>query len=145
MKNMIRKPLLVLILLGWIVPASGAIQIINKITFKTTFPFTVGNTKFPAGSYVIRQADHDQDLFEIASADGKTSALFEIMTAELPKTPSRSEVVFKKYDDNYVLSEIYEVGSKIGAMTLKSHAERQQAKKSSAPTKESVATTKSDP
>jgi hypothetical protein len=145
MKEMIRRPLLMLILLGSIVPVSAGIQIINRVTFSTTFPFTVGNTKFPAGSYSIRPLDDDSEIMEISSADGKTSALFETITAELPRTPSKGEVVFKKYGDSYVLSEIYEAGSKTGAMTVKSHAERQHAKKSGAPTKESVSTTKAAP
>jgi hypothetical protein len=145
MKKVIRRPLLTLILLGAIVPVIAGVQIINRVTFSTTFPFTVGNTKFPAGSYSIKPLDDDSEIMEISSADGKTSALFETMATELPKTPSKGEVVFKKYGDNYVLSEIYEPGSKTGAMTIKSHAERQHAKKGSTPTKESVSTTKSAP
>jgi hypothetical protein len=145
MRGMIRRPLLTLILLGAIVPVTAGVQIINRVTFSTTFPFTAGNTKFPAGSYSIRPLDDDSEIMEISSADGKISALFETMTTELPRTPSKGEVIFKKYGDSYVLSEIYEPGSKTGAMTIKSHAERQHAKKSGAPTKESVSTTKSNP
>jgi hypothetical protein len=64
---------------------------------------------------------------------------------QVPKSPSKGEVVFKKYGENYVLSEIYEPGSKIGVMTIKTHAERQQAKKYGTPSKETVATTKATP
>jgi hypothetical protein len=145
MKKKIRRPLLTLILLSSIVPVIAGVQIINRITFSTTFPFTAGNTKFPAGSYSIRPLDDDSEIMEISSADGKISALFETMTAELPRTPSKGEVVFKKYGDSYVLSEIYEPGSKTGAMTIKSHAERQHAKKGATPTKETVPTTKANP
>jgi hypothetical protein len=145
MKKMIRRPLLTLILLGSIVPVAAGVQIISRITFSTTFPFTVGNTKFPAGSYSIRPLDDDSEIMEISSADGKTSALFETMSTELPRPPSKGEVVFKKYGDNYVLSEIYEPGSKTGAMAIKSHAERQHAKKGGTPSKESVSATKTVP
>jgi hypothetical protein len=145
MKEMIRRPLLTLILLGAIVPITAGVQITSRVTFSTTFPFTVGNTKFPPGSYSIKPLDDDSEIMEISSADGKTSALFETLAAELPKTPSKGEVVFKKYGDSYVLSEIYEPGSKTGAMTIKSHAERQHAKKSGTPSKESVSTTKTNP
>jgi hypothetical protein len=145
MREMIRRPLLTLILFGAIVPITAGVQIANRVTFSTTFPFTVGNTKFPPGSYSIRPLEDDSEMMEISSADGKTSAIFETMAADLPKPPSKGEVVFKKYGDNYVLSEIYEPGSKTGAMTIKTHAERQHAKKSGAPTKESVSTTKTNP
>jgi hypothetical protein len=141
MKNLICEPLFPLILLGAIVPVTVGVQISNRVTFKTTFPFTVGNTKFPAGSYSIEPMDDNREMMEITSADGKISAMFETTPTELPSTPSKGEVVFKRYGDNYVLSEIYEPGSKTGAISIKSHAERQHAKKSGAPTKESVKTT----
>lgn len=141
----IRKPVFTLVLLSAIVPITAGVQITSRITFNTTFPFTVGNTKFPPGSYSIRPTDDNSEIMEITSADGKTSALFETTAAEAAKMPSKGEVVFKKYGDNYVMSEIYEPGSKTGSMTIKSHAEQQHAKKNSAPTKESVSTTKSNP
>jgi len=144
-KEMTRKPLLMLILLGLIVPVTAGAQIANRIIFSTSFPFSVGNTKFPPGSYTIRPLEDDEEIMEITAADGKTSAMFETMMAEMPRTPSKGEIVFKKYGENYVLSEIYEAGSKIGVMTIKTHAERQQAKKYGTPSKESVATTKATP
>lgn len=144
-KEMIYQPLLTLMLLGLIVPVTAGVQITNRISFSTSFPFTVGNTKFPPGSYSIRPLDEDEEIMEITTADGKTSAMFETMMAQVPRTPSKGEVVFKKYGENYVLSEIYEPGSKIGVMTIKTHAERQQAKKYGTPSKESVATTKAAP
>jgi hypothetical protein len=145
MKEMIYQPLRTFILLGLILPVTAGVQITNRISFSTSFPFTVGNTKFPPGSYSIRPLDDDEEIMEITTADGKTSAMFEIMMAEMPKTPAKGEVVFKKYGENYVLSEIYEPGSKIGVMTVKTHAERQQAKKYGTPSKESVATMKANP
>ena len=145
MRKIFCRPILMLILLGAIVPISAGIQITNRVTFSTSFPFTVGNTKLPAGSYSIRPLDDESEVMEISSADGKMSALFETMTAELPKTPSKGEVIFKKYGDSYVLGEIYEPGSRVGALILKTHAERQYAKKNGTPTKESVPTTKANP
>jgi hypothetical protein len=144
-REMIYRPLLTFILLGLIVPVTAGVQITNRISFSTSFPFTVGNTKFPPGSYSIRPLDDDDEIMEITTADGKTSAMFETMMVQVPKSPSKGEVVFKKYGENYVLSEIYEPGSKIGVMTIKTHAERQQAKKYGTPSKETVATTKATP
>jgi hypothetical protein len=145
MKEMICKPVFTLVLLSAMVPIAAGVQITSRVTFSTTFPFTVGNTKFPPGSYSIKPMDDNSEIMEITSADGKTSALFETTAAEAAKMPSKGEVVFKKYGDNYVLSEIFEPGSKTGSMTIKSHAEQQHAKKNGTPTKESVGTTKSNP
>src|SRR5262245_19101481 len=145
MKNLVHNPLLILVLAGVIWPAAAIAQVTGRIIFSTTFPFTVGNTKFPAGSYSIKAMETEPGIMEISSADGKTSTLLETMTAELPKTQAKGEIVFKKFDDSYVLSEIYDAGARTGVMTIMTHAERQQAKKNSNPTRESVATTKANP
>ena len=140
MKTLVRNLLLVPVALAWMSSAIASPQITERITFSTKFPFTVGNTTFPAGTYSIKPTE-ESEVMEITSADGKNSALFETMMTELPNPASKGEVLFKKYGDSYVLSAIYEAGTKIGAMTLKVHAERQYAKKNSgAPAKESVAT-----
>jgi len=145
MKKLIHNPLLTLLMVGFMWPAGASAQITNRINFSTTFPFYVGNSKFPAGSYSIKPIENEPDVMEISSADAKVSAMFETMTTDLQKTPAKGEVVFKKYGDSYVLSEIYEAGVQTGALTIKTHAERQLAKKSGTPTRESVTTTKATP
>ncbi|MCI0662563.1 MAG: hypothetical protein L0220_15965 [Acidobacteria bacterium] len=145
MKNLTHHPLLILVMVGLIWPAGAIAQITNRINFSTTFPFTVGNTKLPAGSYTIRPIENEEGVMEISSADGKTTAFFETMATDLQKTPAKGEIVFKKYGDSYLLGEIYEAGVQTGAMTMKTHAERQLEKKSGTPTRESVTTTKATP
>src|SRR5262245_9809353 len=147
MKDLIRNPLLGLLFLGCIgLAVIGSsktnVQITSSISLQTKFPFTVGNTKLPAGDYSIKQMENDPEIMEISSEDGKTAVLFEILSAKDSATPLRSEVIFRKYGDDYVLSEIYESGNNIGAIVPKSHTERQYAKKSGVPSKESVVMTK---
>lgn len=143
MKKLVRNSLSMLILAVWIWPAAAGAQMAAGITFSTKFPFTAGNTKFPAGNYTIKPVDTAQEFMEITGTDGKAvSAFFETLTTDLPNTPAKNEIVFKKYGENYVLGEIHEAGSRTGRMSLKTHAENQHAKKSGPPTKETVATAK---
>ena len=95
-----------------------------------------------AGTYTVRPLENEADVFELTSSDGKNACLFETLTTDLSSIPGKSEVVFKKYGDNYVLSQIYEAGSKVGAMSVRTLAERQHSKKSGIPTREAVETTK---
>jgi hypothetical protein len=53
MNNLIRSIILNMLINGFF-PVTAAVQQINRVVFTTTFPFTVGNTKFPAGSYSIK-------------------------------------------------------------------------------------------
>lgn len=140
MRNTSRKSLLVLILMGWLLPSGMEAQIAGQAKFSTTFPFTAGNTKLPAGTYTIKRMLDEEEVLEISSADGKTSAMFETLLTELPRQADRGEIVFKKYGDSYVLSEIHNRGARYGAMAVKTHAERQLATKSSTSTKETVPT-----
>jgi len=142
MRTVIGKYVLALAVGIMLLPALAAAQVTDRITVTTKFPFTVGETKLPAGSYVIQPLDDESEVFELSSTDGKMSVLFETMGAELANIASKSEVVFKKYGDNYVLSQINQAGSKESVVSVASRSERRHAKSSGKPSKEAVATAK---
>ena len=106
---------------------NASAQITNAVEFKTSFPFTVGYATVPAGSYTIRPDDDNPAVFELTGAHG--SVLFETNSAQARETPSKSEVVFKRYGDRYVLKDIWVDGSKTGAETTTVEAERHAAKR----------------
>ena len=108
-----------------IYPTKAHAQIIGNLEVNVPFQFHVGNTKLPAGKYVIHMLD-DSDLkvMEISSADGSTSALFEVQQAEANSTPAKSELIFNKYGNRYFLTELFEEGSSSGSEVLKSRYEK---------------------
>ena len=117
-------------------------QVTDKMEFKTAFPFTVGNTKYPAGSFTVRPADEtDPNVLEITNGTITTLVMVE---PELPRPTQavKDEVVFKKYGNEYVLREIWDGADGTGARTEMSPAERHHSKKNGAPTKESVTASK---
>ena len=113
-----------LLLLGAVQNASA--QIIEPITFTTSFPFTVGDATVPAGRYTVRQDDDNPTIFELTGAH--TTVLFQTRDAAARETPAKSEVVFKRYGDGYVLKSIWLEGLTSGAETLASEGERHVTK-----------------
>ena len=89
MKSLLRS----IIIAGALLAVAGAqrasAQIDTSIEFTTSFPFTVGNTTVPAGSYSITPDDQEPQVLELRG--GRTSVLFVTESAqpkELPSKPS---------------------------------------------------------
>jgi len=101
---------------------NASAQITGPVEFTTAFPFTVGNATVPAGSYTIRPDDTDPQILELTGAHG--SVFFQTDYAEAPQTPSKTEVVFKRYGNQYLLKNIWVVGSTSGAETTAVEGER---------------------
>src|SRR5580692_2058843 len=79
-------------------------QIIGQIVADIPFPFHAGAAKFPAGKYKIRVDDgSDLKTMEIQSADGKSSALFEVRSAQAQNNPQSTELIFNHYGNRYFL------------------------------------------
>ncbi len=104
-------------------------QIVDPVEFTTSFPFTVGNTTVPAGSYTIRPDDDNAVVLQLQGPHG--SVLFQVENTPGRETPSKTEVVFKRYGDGYVLKSIWLAGSNEGAETLTVEGERHMAKRHS--------------
>src|SRR5882762_10548766 len=95
---------------------NASAQIIDPIEFTTSFPFTVGNTTVPAGSYTIRPDDDNPQVLELMGKNA--SVLFQIQAAQARETPSKTELVFSRYGSSYVLKSIWLEGSNDGAETI---------------------------
>ena len=104
-------------------------QIVNTVEFTTTFPFTVGAVTLPAGSYTIRPDDDNPNILELVGA--RTGVFFETRDVAALR-PAKTEVVFKRYGDTYVLKNVYVDGSDIGVETIAAESERHMMKKSAA-------------
>jgi hypothetical protein len=123
---------------------AASAQMTERMQFKTTFPFTAGNTTYPAGTFSVKPAD-DADNTVLEISNGTTTTLLVVQPEELhPNQKVKDEVVFRKYGDRYVLSDIWDASSGTGARAEMSAAERRHAAKHHGkPTKESVPSSKS--
>jgi hypothetical protein len=96
-------------------------QIVGQIEADIPFPFHAGAAKFPAGKYTIR-VDNGSDLktMEIQSADGRSSALFEVRSAQAQNNPQSTELIFNHYGNRYFLAKIFDEGAKAGSAVVDS-------------------------
>jgi hypothetical protein len=103
-------------------------QIIGDMEADIPFQFHAGNTKFPAGKYIIHLLDNsDQAVMEIRSADGTSSTLFDVRPAVANAEPAKSELIFNKYGDRYFLTKLFEEGVADGSDVLESRYEKRVA------------------
>jgi hypothetical protein len=105
---------------------NASAQVTDPVTFTTSFPFTVGYATVPAGRYTIRPDDDNPGIFELTGAH--TAVLFQTENASARETPSKTEVVFKRYGDGYVLKSVWVEGSTSGVETLAVEGERHATK-----------------
>ena len=80
---------LILICALTIHPAKAHAQIIGELEVNVPFQFYAGNAKLPAGKYILHMLDNsDLEFMEISTANGSTSALFQVEDAEANSVPS---------------------------------------------------------
>jgi hypothetical protein len=115
MKTLVRSVLLAggLALVAGVSPASA--QIYQELTFKTTFPFMVGRTLLPAGSYTVGPVfDGTGSVLEIRG--DRHAAIFFGENAGMPRVdPKQSAALFNHSGDHYVLTEIWDAWDREGA------------------------------
>ena len=108
-----------------IYPTKAHAQIIGDLEANIPFQFHAGNTKLPPGKYVIHALDNtDLTVMEIRSADGSTSALFDVRDAEANSAPAKSELIFNKYGNRYFLAKLFDEGNPSGTEVVESRYEK---------------------
>jgi len=106
-------------------------QIVGRIQFTTAFPFTVGNTTLPGGTYSIASDSLEPSLLVIR---GWNTSVFEAATESSPsRAPARSEVVFERFGNGYILKSVWVAGSTVGYQLNVRAAERRLARTNEAP------------
>lgn len=112
-------------------------QLDAPITFTTTFDFTVGNTTFPMGAYEIRPVSDESGVIQVVSRTGSHAAYVEVTGGE-PQKSAKSEVIFQRYGDKYLLKGVWDASTSSGFTTTVTHAEKVHAK-SGTPTEQRLA------
>jgi hypothetical protein len=79
---------------------------------RVPFAFTVGDSRMPAGDYVVKEVSDDPSVVSIASADGRQFAftLTVPSSAHVLETPAQPELVFEKLDNQYFLARVVPAG-----------------------------------
>jgi hypothetical protein len=132
--------LCLLMVFGGVV-ANAQMDSVPQVEVNITFPFMVGDTKLPAGKYVIKTSDDNSpNVLELRSADGHTSVIFDTENAQTrdDKIVSKTELVFNKVGDQDFLSQIWVAGTSTGNELAKSRMEKRLTSGGSQSEKHSV-------
>ena len=113
-----RVSVLLLAVIGIIALAEGPAraQLPEELKFRTVFPFVVGNSELPAGTYEIQRIGDDQFLYLIR---GPKSAIIETNFVGKPPAlnASSGEVIFRRYGDTFVMEEVWDPSSATGIVS----------------------------
>jgi hypothetical protein len=116
-----------------------AAQVGNGVKFTAPFPFYVGDTKLPSGSYSLTQPENlNFQVALIRSVDGSHSAITTVNPTDFLETPSQSKVIFKKYGGNLYLNSVIVEGYDTGIVALSTKAEKKAAEMATAVEERSV-------
>jgi hypothetical protein len=114
-----------LVFAALIYPNQAHAQLIGSMEANIPFQFHAGDTKLPAGKYVIRMLDDsDLTIMEISKPDGSVAALFQVHAAEANSTPRKSELIFNKYGNSYFLEKLFDEGEADGSQVVESNYEK---------------------
>ena len=106
-------------------PTKAHAQIMGQLEVNVPFEFHVGNSKLPAGKYVIHTLDDSGlTVMEISSADGSTSVLFDVRSVETGSVPAKNELIFNKYGNRYFLAQLFDEGNRNGDEVVASRDEK---------------------
>jgi len=100
----------------------------SKIT-NIPFDFIVGQKTLPAGEYTVEPNRRDFDnVWLIQSREGNASVLIATMTVRANQSQEETKLVFRKYGDQYFLSQIWTPGGNTGRELVMTRSERELAK-----------------
>ena len=106
-------------------PIKANAQIVGDLLVNVPFQFHVGSAKLPAGEYRICSLDDSNlTVMTISSVDGSSAALFQVQDTDAKSAPTKSELIFNKYGNNYFLAALFEEGSATGSQVAESRDER---------------------
>lgn len=78
----------------------------GQIVVNVPFSFIVGDTRMPAGSYIVKEMPEAASVLSIASKDGRHYALTMTIPLRSDEVAVQPELVFEKYADQYFLARV---------------------------------------
>jgi hypothetical protein len=122
------KAMTKLIIFGALAASPLYAQFPDGLTFKTSFPFYVGNRYMPAGSYVVTEGDlvNSQWLL-VQDADYTRAAWVGYIPTDSLTPANKSQVTFNKYGDVAFLASLSVSGDNYGTKILEGKREKQTA------------------
>jgi hypothetical protein len=128
MKASIKRSFIVAVLFGTLVAVGARAQGGPALTFKVSGPFIAGDTKFPAGTYTIRQEPESDEEWDISSDSKALSAFLATYQGDPIASNQKVEVTFQKYGNTLILKGFAIPGLPKNFVVQESYAEKKAAK-----------------
>ena len=94
--------------------------------FQVTIPFefAISGKTLPPGEYIVRRVSSDKPQWlSISSVSGRTGQSFLTHNVRTGRLKAESKLVFRRYGDQYFLSQVWEAGDRDGHELRKSRRE----------------------
>ena len=82
----------------------------QSIVAKIPFAFIVGDSRLPAGDYIVKEMLDAPSAWSIASADGRRVVYTLTIPSSPGQDPARPELVFAKFNNQYFLTRVVPEG-----------------------------------
>lgn len=116
-----------------------AAQVLYGVRFTTPFPFYVGDTEMPSGSYSLTQPeDLNKAVAVVKSADGSHTAFIDVDPTQSLDPARRSKVTFKKYGDTLYFNRVILEGDTSGIVAQSTNTEKKAKETASAVEERSI-------
>jgi hypothetical protein len=100
---------------------------------KIPFDFTVRGKVLPAGTYEITEVSPEADALMISNVvHRRQHVLIDTAPADLKVAPKQSELVFKRFGDDYFLADVFDAYDPLGLSVPSSRQERTLERESAA-------------
>ena len=103
---------------------AGHAQAGAGFTVVVPFNFTVSGKTLPAGEYIVARSQPFNEGFMIRAKDGSAGAFLQTLPVQTKENQAQTKVVFKRYGNEYFLSQIWISGRSTGRELPKSRQER---------------------
>lgn len=103
-----------------------AAQITYGVNFTAPFPFYVGNTRMPSGSYSLTQPiDLNNQIVIVRSADGLRTAFVGVNPTQSLQAPKQSKIVFERDGNRLYFDRVLLQGESYGIAAEQTKAEKE--------------------
>ena len=90
----------------------------DQVVAHVPFAFIVGNSRLPAGDYIVKETPGEPDVISIASADNRQFVFVLSIPATSNETPTKAELEFDKVGGQYFLARVMPEGGNAREIVL---------------------------
>jgi hypothetical protein len=124
---------LIAVSIGVVLTTASAMAQEKTMSAKIPFDFAVKDQTLPAGEYIFSESDdHGYPLLSITNKDGNQHLFVNCNSIGSGDAKAHNELVFHRYGDQYVFSEMWAEGTLTGSSVPASNRENDLGRRAAA-------------